>query len=95
MENIITGLEAYDALKLATNNLPIGSIFSINKRDLQEFTPKDIPSRGFDRFIADKASSDLLIGSCLAELSDSIGIQLAVSGQAPMLPGSDNQSPTK
>ncbi len=82
-----TGLECYDALKTATADLPIGSDYVLNqieRFDLFKLTASDLISRGFDEFIAECVSADLL-NQELDELSKTMGINLSHASDAPLL----------
>lgn len=83
----MTGAEAFDALKRATNGLPIGSVFAVHPLDvidLQKLKVSDLESRGYDRETAKRVSSDLLNGS-LNELGRSMGLKLRKDQRASRL----------
>ncbi len=88
---IMTGLEAYDALKKATSKLEAGSAFLVHPLDaidLQKLWVPDLTSRGFDRKKAERVSSDLLACS-LDELGRYMGLKLTEDQQASRLVSDD------
>lgn len=84
---MMTGLEAYDALKNATSELPHGSEFTVHTLDaldLCKLTPPDLQSRGYSQEVAERVSTDLWEAS-LDELGNSMGLQLSKAPQAARL----------
>ena len=82
-----TGLEAYDALKAATANLPDGSSFVIHgddAKDLGKLTISDLISRDYPESRAELVSSTLREDN-LDELGKSMLLELSVSYDAPAL----------
>lgn len=83
----MSGLQAYDALKAATRDLPRGSEFVVNTLDgldLQKLTVSDLESRDYATSVAERVSSDLLSGS-LEQLGKSMGLRLRSDPNAPRL----------
>ena len=75
-----TGLEAYDALKSATQGMPDGSAYTLSKierRDLGKLSVTDLLSRGYDEKVAEEVSTSLMNGS-VDLLGKSMGLSLTV-----------------
>src|SRR5713101_4802931 len=85
-----TGLEMFDALKRATQDLPRGGTFTLNvynKLDLCKLTENDLQSVGFDQEVASRVARDLSKQS-LEELGKAMGIELVVrKNSLDLIPG--------
>jgi hypothetical protein len=80
----------YDALRLATRDLPQDSSFSINPTelaDLQRLRPEDLRARGFGDEYAEEACAELFRGR-VGSLGSLMRIKLTVDPNAPpLIPG--------
>lgn len=87
-----TGLEMYDALKIATADLQSGSEFTINtldSYDLYKLSISDLLSRGYDEKVAEEVFGALSQDN-LKPFGRTRGLVIHVSSHAPrLLPDSE------
>ena len=76
---MVTGLQAYDALKQRTAAHGIGSNVSVLRADaldLRKLTVNDLLARDYDQVVAEQVVDDMVRNDSIARLGKSMGLIL-------------------
>jgi hypothetical protein len=86
-QNPITGLEMFDALKKATDDLVAGEPYHLNRDEVRHFFPltdKDLVARGYGPNRAEEINNALCQRN-YQPLFDSLGVRIVLTDDAPRL----------